>query len=194
VRDPAGFGRPVPAEAFDQEYRSGNWDHFLGFEELPRNAVLAAAINHFYPRPMILDVGCGSGRLASICSHYPRALYRGVDLSIEALERARKLALPDAEFVQGNFETWRPAGRFDAIIFNECIGYARDPAETMSAFAAHLNPGGKFFLSLYRSGHYLAQWRRVDRVTKVVEATTITSTAQRVWDVKVLEPRAPNHG
>lgn len=39
----------MPPEAFDLEYRSGRWDHFFGFEQLPRNLVLAGAIHHSFP-------------------------------------------------------------------------------------------------------------------------------------------------
>ena len=62
VRDPAGYGRPVPVASLDAEYRSGHWDHFFSFDELPRNLVLAGAIHHHFPEgPAILDLGCGSG-------------------------------------------------------------------------------------------------------------------------------------
>lgn len=190
LRDPAGYGRPVPKKALDGEYRSGNWNHFFGFDELPRNLVLAGAVNHFFPRPAVLDVGCGSGRLADVFRRYPYSRYVGVDLSSEGVARARAVGLPGGEFVEGNYETWRPEGRFDAIIFNECIGYARDPAATLSAFSAHLAPDGLFFLSHFRFGSYRAQWRRIDRVTEVAAATAILGESGRIWDIKVLRPRA----
>jgi len=192
VRDPAGYGRPVPKEALDREYSSGNWDHFFGFSELPRNLVLAGAIHHFFPeRPAVLDVGCGNGRLATVFRHYPFSRYLGADLSGEAVARARALGLPGMEFIEGNYETWRPEGRFHAIAFNECIGYASDPAATLAAFGAHLEPGGLFFLSHFRFGSYAAQWRRMATVCDTVEATAVMNAAgDQIWDIKVLRPRS----
>jgi len=189
LRDPAGYGRPIPQEALDREYRSGQWDHFFAFAELPRNLVLAGAVNHFFPRPAVLDVGCGSGRLATVLQRYPFSRYLGVDLSPEGVARARALHLPAMEFSEGNYETWRPEGRFDAIIFNECIGYARDPAATLAAFSPHLTHEGLFFLSHYRFGSYRAQWRRMERVCEVRHATAVMSAQNQVWDIKILKPR-----
>lgn len=191
VRDPAGFGRPVPVAALDREYRSGHWDHFAEFSELPRSLILAGAIHHCFPqKAAVLDVGCGSGRLATILHHYPLSRYLGVDLSSAGIERAATLALPGTEFRQADFETWRPDARFDAIVFNESIGYARDPAETLKAFASHLNPGGRLFVSLFRSGSYAAQWRRMAGVAEVVEASSVTDAAgTKTWDIKILQPR-----
>ena len=192
IREPAGYGRPVPAASFDEEYRSGSWDHFTSFAELPRTLVLAGAIHHFYPdQPAILDIGAGNGRLAVALQPYHPGRYLGVDLSPEAVTRARALALPGMEFTAGNFETWRPAEKFDAIVFNESIGYAVDPAATFTAFAAHLKPAGKFFVSLYQSGNAAAQWRRIERACVTREATTVTDrTGTKTWDVRILEPRA----
>jgi trans-aconitate methyltransferase len=189
LRDPAGYGRPIPKAALDHEYRSGQWDHFFAFDELPRNLVLAGAVNHFFPRPAILDVGCGSGRLATVLQRYPFGRYLGVDLSDEGIARARALNLPGMEFREGNYETWRPEGRFDAILFNECIGYARDPAATLAAFTPHLTDGGLFFLSHYRFGNYEAQWRRMERVCEIKHATAVMSAQKQIWDIKVLKPR-----
>jgi trans-aconitate methyltransferase len=190
VRDPAGYGRPIPKEALDNEYRSGHWDHFFAFDELPRNLVIAGAVHHFYPRPAVLDMGCGSGRLATVFQSYPVSRYLGADLSTEGVARARALALPGTEFVEANYETWRPEGRFEAIIFNECIGYARDPAATLAAFAPHLTPDGRFFLSHYRFGSYQAQWRRMEQVCAVEAATAVLSPQGQIWDIKILRPRA----
>ena len=191
LRDPAGYGRPIPKEALDNEYQSGHWDHFFAFDELPRNLVIAGAVHHFFPRPAVLDLGCGSGRLATVFQSYPTARYLGVDLSTEGVARARALALPGTEFIEGNYETWRPDGRFEAIIFNECIGYARDPAGTLAAFAPHLTPDGRFFLSHYRFGSYQAQWRRMDEVCATEAATAVLSPQGQIWDIKILRPRSP---
>lgn len=194
VRDPAGYGRPIAKDALDREYSSGNWDHFFGWDELPRNLVLAGAINFHFPRsPRVLDLGCGSGRLATVFRHYPFTSYLGVDLSTEAVARARALQLPNMEFAEGNYETWRPDGKFEAISFNECIGYARDPAATLAAFAQHLAPEGLFFLSHFRFGAYAAQWRRMAGVCDTVQAAAVMSAdGKQIWDVRVLRPKKPS--
>lgn len=190
LRDPAGYGRPVPKEALDGEYRSGAWDHFFGMDELPRNLVIAGLVHHLFPdSPAILDVGCGNGRLASVFRAYPFARYLGADVSSEGISRARALKLDGVEFTEGNYETWRPNETFDAIIFNECIGYASDPAATLSAFSAYLKPGGRFFLSHFRYGNYQAQWRRMANVCSTTYATAVMCTEGRqTWDIKILEP------
>ncbi len=193
VRDPAGYGRPIAKDALDREYRSGNWDHFFGWDELPRNLVLAGAINfHFPDAPRVLDLGCGNGRLATVFQRYAFSRYLGVDLSTEAIARARALGLPRMEFSEGNYETWRPDEQFHAISFNECIGYASDPAATLRAFSAHLAPGGLFFLSHFRFGTYAAQWRRMAGVCDTVHATAVMSAdGKQVWDIRMLRPKSP---
>lgn len=191
VRDPAGFGRPVPSAALDREYTSGSWDHFFSFEELPRNLVVAGAVHQLRPNSSVLDLGCGSGCLAKVFQVYPFTRYLGVDVSPEGVAIARKLALPRMEFIEGNYETWRPDGKFGAIIFNECIGYARDPAATLQAFTPYLADDGLFFLSHFRFGSYAAQWRRMATVCDTVHATAVMATPDRIWDIKILRPQQP---
>ena len=190
VRDPAGCGRPVPAASFDREYQSGNWAHFATFGELPRTLVLAGAVNHFFPaEPSVLDLGAGAGRFAQALRHYPFSRYLGLDLSPAAVAQARALAMPRMEFIEGDFEIWRPVVACQAIVFNESIGYARDPAATLAAFSRHLQPGGRFFVSLYRSGSSAAQWRRMYRACETVEAATVAAGG-KTWDIRILQPRA----
>ena len=189
IRDPAGFGWPIPTDVLDAEYRDGRWDHFFSCDELPRNLVLAGLANRFFKTPAVLDGGCGSGRLATVFQVYPWSRYVAMDVSTEGLAMARALALPRVEWVEGNYETWRPEGTFEAIVFNECIGYARVPAATHAAFAAHLAQGGLFFVSHYRFGSYAAQWRRMETVCDALHATAVMSNQKQVWDLKILRPR-----
>ena len=189
VLSPLGYGKPVPASALDNEYRTGHWDHFFGPNELARHETLVRLINDRAERFSLLDLGCGSGRLASMLD--PRRLtdYLGVDLSTEGLARARALQLPHGRFLQGNFEEWRPSTPYDIITFNECIGYAVNPAHTAGAFARWLNPGGCIIISHYRWGNHAAVWRALAREFAFAVETSASNDQGQVWDLKVLVPR-----
>jgi len=185
---PAGYGRPLPKAAVDGEYASGAWSHFHQLPELARQAVIVVTVNQLHPTPAILDVGCGSGRLAQLFQPYPTSRYLGVDLSSEGILQAQALNLKGCEFVEGDFETWRAVERFDVIIFSECIGYARDPGALMAAFLPYLKSGGHVVISHFRFGHWAAHWQRIERHLRVVESTTVTNSRGQTWDVKVLQP------
>jgi SAM-dependent methyltransferase len=189
---PRGLGHPVPADTFDRDYAAGRWDLLFSQAELPRNEALAELILTANPRPVVLDVGCGSGRLAQLLAARAPVRYQGIDLSAEGLRRARQLALAGCEFAVGDFETWRPStsATFDAIVFNESIGYARDPRATLEAFASHLTPAGRVFVSYFRSGNYVALWRRVFTRFASVSERLISNPTGQAWDIRVLRPIA----
>lgn len=190
VHAPRGGGKPVPATALDEEYRSGNWDHFFGPDELARHQLLLELIYAQSPRPSLLDLGCGSGRLASMIDPARISRYLGVDVSEEGLRRARALNLAHGRFEIGNFETWRPAESFDVITFNECLGYAKVPADTAVAMARHLSPGGHLIVSHYRWGNHEAVWQSLTRHFDIVGERTATNAKGQVWDLKSLRPRS----
>ena len=190
----AGLGQPVPATALDREYASGAWDHFFGPAELPRHEVLLELIRSARPRARLLDLGCGSGRLASLLD--PAALedYLGVDVSEEGLRRARALGLPPPRdrFERHDFEAWAPAsGRFDVITFNECLGYAPDPLRTARRFAALLPPGGTLIVSHFRSTNHAEFWRRLARAFDFPVARVATNPEGQAWDLRTLRLRTP---
>jgi SAM-dependent methyltransferase len=188
--EPAGFGRPLPPEVLDQEYRSGAWAHFHQLPELPRQSVVVGYVSQLYPAPAILDIGCGSGRLAQLFQPHPCRRYLGVDISAEGIRLARALGLARTEFQEGNFESWRPAESFDVIMFIECIGYARDPGALVADFIPRLAPGGMFVISHFRFGHWAAHWQRVQRHLQPFVETTVANAQGQTWDIKLLRPRA----
>jgi SAM-dependent methyltransferase len=185
---PAGYGRPLDQAAVDGEYRSGAWAHFHQLPELPRQSVIVGYVTALHRDPAILDLGCGSGRLAQLFQPHPFRRYLGVDLSAEGIRMARELKLPRGEFIEGNFETWRPAEKFDIIMFSECIGYARDPGALVAAFLPWLEPGGAVVISHFRYGHWRAHWRRVGQHLQAFEATTVANERGQTWDIKLLRP------
>lgn len=186
---PRGYGHPISGQAADQEYTSGSWSHFESMRELSRYLVLAGTIAEMHPECAVLDVGCGSGQLERMLQPYHPRQCLGMDFSAEAVARARALELPRCEFVEGNFETWRPTERFDAIVFNEVLGYARDPAVLVADFSRFLTPDGHFFVSYFRFGHWAAIWHRVEKQAEPVNSTTVTNAYGQTWDIKVLRPR-----
>lgn len=190
VHAPRGGGKPVPPSALDEEYRSGNWDHFFGPEELERHEKLLELIYAHGPRPTLLDLGCGSGRLAYMIDPSRIGAYLGVDISEEGLRRAKLLNLPHGRFENGNFETWRPSTPFDVITFNECLGYARIPAETAASMARHLAPGGVLIVSHFRWGNHAAVWKALAEYFTVIDERTATNPKGQIWDLKSLRLRA----
>lgn len=190
IDGPRGLGHPVPAAAFDREYASGHWDLLFSPGELPRNAALVARCLAVAAHPAVLDIGCGSGRLAQLLTPHGLKRYLGLDLSTEGLARARALGLAGCEFTVGDFETWRPPSgeTFDVIVFNESIGYARDPGATVAAFAPFVRPGGVLLISYFRSGNYAAIWRRLAACFPTLHAETVSTDPDHVWDIRVLAP------
>lgn len=186
--EPAGYGRPQPQAAVDEEYRSGNWAHFHQLPELPRQSVIVGYVTQLHANPSILDLGCGSGRLAQLFQPHSFRRYLGVDLSPEGIRMALALNLRDCEFAVGNFESWTPAEKFDVIMFSECIGYAADPGALVARFLPWLAADGTVVISHFRYGHWEAHWRRVHQHVREFEATTVANAHGQTWDIKLLRP------
>jgi 2-polyprenyl-6-hydroxyphenyl methylase/3-demethylubiquinone-9 3-methyltransferase len=189
LEEPAGMGRPSPKEVFDREYTHGKWHQFQELPELARQSVVAGTICLLHARGKVLDLGCGSGLLASLLQPH-QVEYTGVDLSSAALKIAKSRQLSKCTFIEANFESWKPDHSFDSIVFSECIGYAIDPGRLVSGFLPYLAPEGHIIVSYLRSRFWRAQWRRIERFASVLEHTTISRKGGQTWDIKVLVPKS----
>ena len=191
VDGPRGFGHPVPAAAFDAEFRSGHWRLLDSLDEKKRYEALRKLILQHHARPRLLDAGCGSGRLGASFGSGELASYHGVDLSTEAIAHAHEYAPAGSLLEQADLETWTPPALYDVIVVNEVMGYFHDPAVTLGRLAAALAPGGILIVSLYRWGNAGAIWNRVGRQFRSSDATVVTNTAgDKTWDIRILTPVA----
>lgn len=112
-------GSALRCHAFDQNYIGGRWDYF---DEEHRTDMLEV-IEKYARKGRILDMGCGTGILASMISPDAFEYYLGVDVSAEAIARARKTESNKICFMISDIESYECKGTFDLIVFEESLYY-----------------------------------------------------------------------
>lgn len=91
----------------------------------------ASAVVRSLGDPSVLDVGCGSGRVAEILIEAGASRYVGVDFSEPMLELAGKRLErfgDDVTLVTGDFMTTDLEGPFDVVVALGFFDYIEDPA------------------------------------------------------------------
>lgn len=110
---------------------------------------------------VVLDLGCGQGRLANrIAAYYPDARVRGVDVSKRAVEVARQYAsaqgLGNVNYVVGSsaelLRKTQPAS-VDVVLFTEVAFYHPLWLAEIPDIVARLRPGG-IFIGSFRSAYF----------------------------------------
>jgi SAM-dependent methyltransferase len=182
-----GAGRPQPSGHLDAQYRTGYWKRLDSLSELAPCMIIAGYVQHLFTSPRVLDIGCGHGRLCSVLSHFPVESYLGIDLSPEAVAQATALGIDRARFQVGDFETWSPPERFDAIVFQESVYYATRPAEQLLRYSDALTDGGVLIVSMFRYSSNHLIWRSIDRSFRTVEATRVLNEKGE-WQIRILRP------
>jgi len=178
----------VSAQAWDSEYKSGQWD-FLG--RLDSLGGLATVLGYcqFLEPASILDVGCGSGLLAKKLKVLPYKSYLGVDLSAEAIAQAAPVADARTAFAVAEAGDFHSDRRFDLIIFSQIMNYIPDPDAMLARYARYLTPQGRIIVSLYNTGRTRAAWSLMEKTMTVEDTMTVTQ-ATGTTTTKVLRPRA----
>lgn len=199
---PRGFGRRIDAAAWEREYATGYEQRFLTLQAMPRQMIMAGYVERLCPAPVrVLDVGCGPGALArALVSSVSQLQYTGFDLSTAAIEEARRLAIDYAprplwpvRFVVGDMES-PPQPllniRYDAIVMNEVLQYARDPLAVACRYSQLLRANGILVVTLARLGNVRAIWRRLGRSFSTLAGTSLVSMGSvAAADIRVLQRR-----
>lgn len=100
-------------------------------------------------RPRVLDVGCGSGRVAELILEAGASSYVGVDFSEPMLDLARKRLArfeDKTELLHGDFMTAPLEGPFDIVVGLGLFDYIEDPTLFVRRFA-DLAPHGSVVAS-----------------------------------------------
>ena len=95
----------------------------------------------------VLDIGCGSGQLVvELARRFPRSTFTGIDISPEAIRRARKAQLrsnaDNVTFEPGNALQAARLGSFELVLACSVIRDGENPAAMLTAIEEALVPGG----------------------------------------------------
>ncbi|HVP27621.1 MAG TPA: class I SAM-dependent methyltransferase [Myxococcota bacterium] len=99
----------------------------------------------------VLDVGCGSGRALHMLAHsFPNSRFTGIDLSVEAIGRARQDAaahrLPNLRLEVRDVADLSLTDAFDLVLAFGAIHEQARPAAALEAIARALRPDGVFLM------------------------------------------------
>ena len=174
---------------WDSQYSAGRWDLLKRADEFAHNNMIAGYCRRYGASRSVIDLCCGEGVLQETFGAGAYERYLGVDISEEAIRRAKSRETPGTSFVCDNIATFAPAQRFDAIVFNECLYYFDAPLEVIKRYEAYLNDTGIFVVSMYVEKQTHRIWKMLDTAYAIEDAVKVTSRSGISWIVKVLRPR-----
>jgi SAM-dependent methyltransferase len=194
LRDLYRFSRrhPVNVTQWDAEYSEGEYTERLDtITHVAHHAVILGYLSYGAKEPMILDIGCGHGRLLQLLAGLDFAEYVGVDWSAEGIDRARSLLIPRTRFEVADMNHWDTTERFDAIVLNNCLSYSDDPPEMFERALGWLAEDGLVITAMYRGLGARYIWSRIEStpVEQVAACAVKDAGTGAVWDVKALRPR-----
>jgi 2-polyprenyl-6-hydroxyphenyl methylase/3-demethylubiquinone-9 3-methyltransferase len=178
---------PLGKQAWEDQYRQGGWEFMRRLDEVARYSVIAGYLHHLKPGGSVLDVGSGEGLLADHLRPLGYSRFLGVDLSEAAILQAAGRQDATTAFAAADAETYTPPGRWDAVVFNECVYYFADPVGSVRRYEPFLEPGGIFIVSTFRSRRADVIVKRLLESCRLLEETAITNR-KGTWVVRVLEP------
>jgi SAM-dependent methyltransferase len=170
---------PASRETWEAQYEHGGWEFMRALDELPRYSVIAGFLHRLRPGGSVLDVGGGEGILREHLLPFGFSRYLSVDLSEAAARRGAERVErvgddPRSSFVAADAEAFVPPGRFDAIVFNECVYYFEDPVGTVERYRGFMEPGGLLLVSMFRSRRSDVIRRRLEeRLSRIEEISLV---------------------
>jgi SAM-dependent methyltransferase len=147
----------------------------------------------------ILDLGCGSGNTANELAESAYQSYIGVDISDEALAKARKRTTANGRedknrFTRADFLGFEPVGEFDVILFRESLYHVpiNKIMPIVNKYAKHLKDTGVFIVRLYAPDGGRNKARPVKMIEVIARHCDVIEKARyydRAATVVVFRPR-----
>lgn len=163
-------------------------ESFGGFTK--RNAAMVEEALRHLPEggpARVLDLGCGAGETTFVlAAQRPNAVFEGVDVSSESIERARRRG--DAEGVSGR-AVFRVAdylgadvgGPFDLVVADQVLHLVPGSTEALARrLAGDVAPGGVLLAEMPYAGRYNAALVGVRRVLRRLRGPTLDRASLRI--------------
>ena len=127
----------------------------------------------------ILDVGCGYGALVKYLKTEDYSSYLGIDLSDNAIYKARKTNFQKSEFLIADAHQFHPKKTFDVIIFNEVLYYLDCQMEVVGRYSEFLENSGYFIFSFFGGREDLVQ--ELNKKYTLIKRETVQDSNKLSW-------------
>jgi 2-polyprenyl-3-methyl-5-hydroxy-6-metoxy-1,4-benzoquinol methylase len=135
---------------YDKAYKVGEAEVFTFFENgkhISEDHPAALALLN-WSGLNVLDVGCGTGRLAREISARGVSKVIGLDYSLPAIEEALKIYHPDnVEFIHADIMSYTPPVNFDVIVTLGTLEHLDDPARFLARMTEFLADDGTIIIA-----------------------------------------------
>jgi len=178
-----GHGCRVTPEEWDNQYLGGQWNKLKSENEKEHYEIIVDLCRK-HEGNCILDLGCGDGALYGYIEKYlnKKYLYKGVDLSIEAIKLAKNQYV-NVEFEEQDLEIYQPSGKVDIVVFNESLYYIKRPLVLLARLESYLNEKGCFIVSMCEYKGHDEIWRLLDTNYKCLSLDNMINSDGQSWRV-----------
>lgn len=105
----------------------------------------------------VLDAGCGDGALLNVMAQmFPRSIFRGYDISHEAIARASEAGLPNADFAVGDIASLDEPRTYDLVLALDTIHEQGFPRLVLRNIANSLRRDGVFVMQEIAASSHLS--------------------------------------
>jgi SAM-dependent methyltransferase len=112
--------------------------------------------------------------------------YLGIDIAEEAIRRAASRRDERTEFRRADAAELQVDGRFDIVVFNECLYYFPDPIGLLRSYERLLNDGGVFVVSMHGVERTEFLWDMLAPLYRCEDGVRVVHECGKSWTVKVL--------
>lgn len=169
---------------WDRQYAEGSWECLKYPLEQMRFDAVRNFINKYSNKGKILEVGCGEGLLQAGMDKNVYQKFLGIDISGVAIQKAAHLVDASTKYRTANMERFNPGEKFDIIIFNEVLYYARNPNQLMARYMKFLNPGGFMIISIFQSNRNTDVMNGIETEFKSIDEA-ISNNEGKCWYCRV---------
>ncbi len=169
---------------WNEQYLEGKWDTLRSNWEDARFDVMRKFMGSYSVKGKILEIGCGEGLLQAQLDPVIYSSYLGIDISEVAVQRALYLENSCTRYRAADMEEFNPAEKFDMIIFNESLYYAKCPCSTMLKYMGFLEENGVFITSIYETTRNKRLIKKINKFFKPVESA-VTANDRGRWHCQV---------
>ena len=176
---------------WNHQFKEGHWDGLKNDEELVRQKLVRDHFIKYKNGGSLLELGCGQGYLPELVFEKKYfSEYLGVDISDVAIADATKrTADKNIKFEQGDMNTWTTMRKFDVVLFNEAINYAKNcEAVLFHAKENFIAPDGICIISMHEHKRSPEIWAAARTLFTPLESEIIT-VGIHSWRVEVLKPK-----